>query len=123
MHELSLAGEVRVRIEVQPGEGRVYMFRGCVLGTVCNVREDKFFEKVRSTAVNALPQLSKCPHQRHVLVLNIITPDAEFPIKWNTKIRNIVDEVSGGSVICEILFFHKYLEPGLAAGIAVEISE
>lgn len=123
MHDLFLAGEVKIRVEIQPGEGRVYMFRGCVLGTVRNVREEKFFEKVRSTVAKALSQLAKCPHQQRGVVLNIITPDAEFPMEWNTKVRNIVDEWSGSSVACEILFFHKYLDPGLAAGIAVEISE
>jgi hypothetical protein len=123
MHELSLDA-VKMRVEVQPGQGRVSMFRGMILGTVFNVREDKFLQKIRRTVEKeALPQLAKCQHQLRVLALNIITPDAGFPMEWNAEIRSIVDELSADSVTCEILFFHKYLEPGLAAGVSLEFSE
>jgi hypothetical protein len=122
MHEVQLSGEVQLRVEVQPGQGRVYMFRECILGTLCNIQEDKFLRKVTDTVTSALPQLEKCRHQRRVLALNIITPDAALPGDWNAKIRNIVAELSGGSVLSEVLFYQKYLEPDSAAGVSDEMN-
>lgn len=110
-------------MEVEPGQGRVYMFRGMNLSTVSNIDEGKFFAKVRSTAKGGWEQLAESPHKRRVLVLNIITPDAEFPMQWNAEIRRIVDEVSGGLAVCELLFFHKYVKPGFAAGVTLELGE
>jgi hypothetical protein len=56
----------------------------------------------------ALGQLAECESQKHCVVLNNLIPDAEFPVEWNTRIRNIVNELLGGPVDSEGQFFHRY---------------
>jgi hypothetical protein len=113
-YSLSLSEDVSLTVEVQmvqKGQGRVMMTRGWSRGETSSLREDRFFNKVESTVRKALGQLAECESKKRCVVINVMTPDAGFPMEWNTRIRNIVNELSGGSVNSEILFFHRYLEP------------
>jgi len=121
LYDLSLSEDVSLRIEVQKvqeGQGCVLMIRGWSATGTSNLREDRFFNKVESTVRKALDQLAECESKKRGVVLNIMTPDAEFPIEWNTRIRNIVNELSGGSVDSEILFFHRYLGRDRESGVS-----
>lgn len=110
IHDLTLTGDVSVRVEVQKGTGTVMMTRSRRAGEVSPfVNVERFMSKVENTIKKALGQLCGCYKKQRVLAMNVMSPDATIPLEWISQIREVVHTESLGAVQCEIGFHYGYL--------------
>jgi hypothetical protein len=104
---LTLKGDVNVRINIQAGIGEAMMTRGEGPGRHGQVSLPGFLNKVSADASKAMLQFQGEPDSIRVLVFDIETPAGSIWSDFLNAAVNEVSNVSNGSIKCEFLL-HRY---------------
>lgn len=108
---LTLKGDVNVRINVQAGSGEAMLTRGEGPGRHGEVSLPGFLNKVSADASRAMLQFQAEPDCIRILVFNIDTPAGSILSDFLNAAVNEVYEVSHGSVRCEFLLHRHRIAP------------
>src|SRR5260370_20227604 len=108
---LTLKGDVNVRINVQAGSGEAMLTRGEGPGRHGEVSLPGFLNKVSADASRAMLQFQAEPDCIRILVFNIDTPAGSILSDFLNAAVNEVYEGSHGSVRCEFLLHRHRIAP------------